>query len=389
MNMPIGLGSAYDHRALRLHLAAGSLATPRNETLAVLVVDDEEEVLEELTATLRRRGLHALSASSAETALAVLCSRPDIGALVSDIRMPGMDGIALAERALCGRPEADALEVVLVTGYATASQGMAASRLGAFGVLQKPMRGADFGRMVEDALARAAARRRADAPALPHFAAWQPATPAVDELPYAPPSPARAAEALLLSLAQRLDGLEQGFSPTLRDMRTPLAALLGSATDPATRRLIALMDDLADVEALEEGTATMERMPVSAHALMGAVAGRLASLGARCARRIILQPDADPAFDFDTARLVRAVGLLAGAALDGTPGLAELSLDAGAGQARLDLVIRPDRPVATAVPERRLPIAVARRLVGLLGGRLDAWTLPDGGLRARLLIRGA
>ena len=238
MNMPIGLGSAYhlrahDDRALRLHLAAGSLATPRNETLAVLVVDDEEEVLEELAATLRRRGLHALSASSAETALAVLCSRPDIGALVSDIRMPGMDGIALAERALCGRPEADALEVVLVTGYASASQGMAATRLGAFGVLQKPMRGADLGRMVEDALARAASRRRADAPAPPHFAAWQPATPVVDELPYAPPSPARAAEALMLSLAQRLDGLEQGFSPTLRDMRPPLAALIGSATDPA------------------------------------------------------------------------------------------------------------------------------------------------------------
>jgi hypothetical protein len=34
-----------------------------------------------------------------------------------------------------------------------------------------------------------------------------------------------------------------------------------------------------------------------------------------------------------------------------------------------------------------MPLALARRLVGLLGGRLDAWSLPEGGLRARLLIR--
>jgi hypothetical protein len=76
-----------------------------------------------------------------------------------------------------------------------------------------------------------------------------------------------------------------------------------------------------------------------------------------------------------------------GSALDGAPGLAELSLDAGHGQARLDLVIRPDAPMGEQAPERRMPLALARRLVGLLGGRLDAWSLPEGGLRARLLIR--
>jgi CheY-like chemotaxis protein len=386
MNMPIGLASAYDNSALRLHLAGGALATPRNETLAVLVVDDEAEVLEELTATLRRRGLHALSASSAETALAVLCSRPDIGALVSDIRMPGMDGIALAERALCGRQEADALEVVLVTGYASASQGMAASRLGAFGVLQKPMRGADLGRMVGDALARAALRRRADAPFPPCFGTWQPGPAVVDELPYAPKSPTLAAEALLLTLAQRMDQ-DGALSPALREVGGSLHALFGDATDPAGRGLAALIDDLTDVAALEDGSAAIDAGPVSAHALAGAVAGQLAALGARCARRITLQPDADPAFEIDTPRLLRAIALLGSTALDGAPGLAELSLDAGHGQARLDLVIRPDAPIGEQAPERRMPLALARRLVGLLGGRLDAWSLPEGGLRARLLIR--
>jgi CheY-like chemotaxis protein len=388
MNMPIGLGSAYDLDALRCHFGGTSMATPRNETLAILVVDDEPAVLDELTTTLGRRGLPVLSAHSPEAALAILASRPDIGALVTDIRMPAMDGIAMAERALAGRAEADALEVLLVTGYASPAQAMAAGRIGAFGLLQKPMRGADLGRLAVEALARAASRRRADAPCPP---------PLPDRRPMqaARQSPTEAAAALLHSIVHRRDGQAEA---AVRQMRAPLDALLADteaavAADAPPRRVISLLDDLADAEALEHGTAAPDRAPISAHALVGAVAGRLAALGARCARRIILQPDADPAFELDTARLVRAVALLGHRALEGRPGLAELSLDAGAGQARLDLVIRPDARVAPARgeprPEQALPIAVARRLVAMLGGRLDAWTLPEGGLRARLLIRGA
>ncbi|MBU8545890.1 MULTISPECIES: response regulator [Roseomonadaceae] len=430
MNMPISLGSAHSPAMLRLQ----SLAR-----LSVLLVDDEVEVLEELAGALGRRGLDVLSAGSAEAALAVLRGRPDVATLVSDIRMPGMDGLALAEAALRGRAEAEALEVVLVTGYASSAHGMAAARLGAFGVIQKPMRGADLARMVQEALARAGQRRGAvaqpgrprrrasgEAPPSPGWTApgWtaRAAGPPLPQRPTAaaglPPiaarvdapiparpataprlDPSQDAEALLHRLARHLDAAGNGIEAIARDLRGPLGDLLRDAPRAkeaagAPRGLLALLDDLMDIAALEAGSRRQHPAPISAHGLLDAVALRLSAMGLRCGRRIILQPDADPAFLLDSPRLVRAMALLAGLAIGpkSTMAMADLSIDAGAGQARLDLLIRPaetDLPAWPKTPaESRLPIAIARHLVTLQGGRLDAWPLPEGGLRARMLIRG-
>ncbi|MGK7868222.1 response regulator [Falsiroseomonas sp. E2-1-a20] len=406
--------------------------------LSVLLVDDEGEVLAELVANLSRRGLNVLPSESAEAALAVLRRRPEIATLVSDIRMPGMDGLALAEAALRGRAEAQALEVVLITGYASAAQGMAAARIGAFGMLHKPMRGAELARMVQDALARAALRRGILGNAIP--AAWTrrpTSAAALAPIPAPPPrfarapsrragpapaapaaatsaDPASAAEALLHALAQRVDAAGNGVEAVAQDLRGPLGDLLraiprtnGGGVPTQAAGLLALLDELMDLAELEDGTAQPQRTPISAHGLLGLVSSGLGGLGLRCGRRLILQPDADPAFNLDGPRLVRAMALLAALTLGQQPvpakasgsqpalpaGAAELSVDAGAGQARLDLVIRPSaqtlRRPEVAETEQRLRIAIARRLVALQGGRLDVWTLPDRGLRARLLLRSA
>ncbi|MGG5885740.1 response regulator [Falsiroseomonas sp. HC035] len=407
--------------------------------LSVLLVDDEGEVLAELVANLSRRGLNVLPSESAEAALAVLRRRPDIATLVSDIRMPGMDGLALAEAALRGRAEAQALEVVLITGYASAAQGMAAARIGAFGMLHKPMRGAELARMVQDALARAALRRGILGNAIP--AAWTrrpTAAAALAPIPTPPPrfarapsrraergpaaapdtvtpaDPAGAAEALLHALAQRVDAEGNGVEAVAQDLRGPLGDLMRAVPRkdacgvpaPAVG-LLALLDELMDLAELEDGLAQPQHTPISAHGLLGLVSSGLGGLGLRCGRRLILQPDADPAFNLDGPRLVRAMVLLAALTLGQQPvpaqasgaqpalpaGAAELSVDAGVGQARLDLVIRPSAPTLrrpeVAETEQRLRIAIARRLVALQGGRMDVWTLPDRGLRARLLLRSA
>jgi CheY-like chemotaxis protein len=438
-----------DHAAARRF---PSLASPANPILhatvtdlAVLLVDDEVEVLEELMGNLSRRGLNILPSNSAAAALAVLGARPDIATLVSDIRMPGTDGLALAEAALRGRTEAQALEVVLITGYATAAHGMAAAKLGAFGMLQKPMRGAELAQMVQDALLRAARRRGivgAESPAawtrrptasgimapiptpLPRFArapsrkpvaapyADPPAPHPEAAPPAAGPDPAGTAEALLHLLAQRVDAGGNGVSAMAQDLRGPLGDLLlavphGECDTTQPSGLLDLLDELMDVADLEDGTARPQCLPISAHGLLGLVAEGLVGLGLRCGRRLILQPDADPAFSLDAPRLVRAMALLAGLALGPRPpqarvagrpvppatGLAELSVDAGAGQARLDLVIRPAAPALRQKEldetAQRLRIALARRLIAVQGGLLDVWTLPDRGLRARLLLRSA
>ncbi len=369
MTLPIGNGIARDHRGVAAGLPF-PFTTAMPDSLSILVVDDEAEVLEELTLALGRRGLSVLSAGSARMALALLASRPDVGALITDIRMPGMDGIALAEAALAGRREADALEVLLVTGYASVGQGLAASRVGAFGVLHKPMRGADLARMAAEALASAAARR----------AAWQ---------PVAPPHHMASAEPMglpLISLAAREASWTHADVASRPFERRAVPRL---ADEGREQECLAegLADELADARALEDGLALTQSAPVSAHALMGQVAARLRALGARCSRRITLQPDADPAFEIDNARLLRAIDLLGRRAFGGHPGGAELSLDAGAGQARLDLLLRPEGAVeAEPRPERDLTLTVARRLVAALGGRLDAWSMPTGGLRVRILL---
>jgi CheY-like chemotaxis protein len=395
MNMPFTLDVPRPHylrpvSAPLTHPLPATLPQPA-PALSVLVVDDEASCREELADALERRGLVVLTANSAAAALGVLRGRADIGAMVTDVRMPGTDGLALAERALAGRPGAAALEVVLVSGYVAPGQSLAATRIGACSLVPKPVRGAEFGRLVEDALARAAARRAA-------------ARAGLEEAPPAARTPAQAAEALLGTLAERLDGGTQAVARMARDLRAPLAALLGGRRGeiaPAgaapdgrdeVRRLLRLVDELLEAAALEDGTLPAQAMPVSAHALAGAVAGRLSALGIACGRRIMLQPDADPAFRVDLTRLGRAVGLLGGAALRaaaGGPAVAELSLDAGAGEARIELSIRPVTPGPQddeARPERALPVAIARRLMAADGARLEAWLLPHGALRARILL---
>ncbi|WP_439597831.1 response regulator [Falsiroseomonas sp.] len=460
MNLPIGLGGP--HPAPRPRLPAGDLApdlSPDPDPGAVLLVDDEGEVLEELAGALGRRGLTVLSATTAEAALAVLRCRPDVAALVTDIRMPGTDGLALAEAALRGRSQAQALEVVLVTGYASATHGMAAARLGAFGTLQKPMRGAELARMVREALERAALRRAAvahadwDAPcaatavdAAPGWplplrlagtpeAGWPPRrasgtihapiawtrrptaaerlTPIPEPQPrHLPPgtpraepagwpqevplSPCRAAEALLRTLAQRLDAEGHGIEGIARDLRGPLGDLLRAAPrqPPAPReprRLLHLLDELMDIAALEEGAAQPRRAPVSAQALLERAARELEALGLDCDRGPVPPGQAARAFLLDDARLARAMALLGGTTLGGPAGgRAGLAVEAAGGQVQLHLLIQqgaPPQPEAEA--GRRMAIAIARRLVTLQGGRLDAWGLPQGGLRARMLVRAS
>jgi two-component system cell cycle sensor histidine kinase/response regulator CckA len=85
----------------------------------VLLVEDEEPVLRLAERALLRQGWQVLAADSGEAALAVLDGgeRDAITAIVTDMVMPGMDGIALvrAVRERLGNP---GLPAILVSGYA-------------------------------------------------------------------------------------------------------------------------------------------------------------------------------------------------------------------------------------------------------------------------------
>ena len=91
----------------------------RSERKTVLIVDDEVLVRMVGADMMTDLGFEVLEADSGEAALRIIENRPDIDLLLTDIRMPGMDGVELVDRALVLRPD---LKVIYVSGY-TAPHG--------------------------------------------------------------------------------------------------------------------------------------------------------------------------------------------------------------------------------------------------------------------------
>jgi CheY-like chemotaxis protein len=85
-----------------------------SSTRTILVVDDEPFVRMVGAEMMANLGFEVLEAGGGEEALAVIASRPDIDLLLTDVRMPGMDGVELAKRAQALRPD---LKVIFISGY--------------------------------------------------------------------------------------------------------------------------------------------------------------------------------------------------------------------------------------------------------------------------------
>lgn len=126
----------------------------------VLVVDDEADVAEEVAAGLRSLGFAARFDTSPQQTLATLRADAGITVLVSDIRMPGCSGLELAQAALSGRTDADALSVVLITANANISDALQALRQGVADFVRKPFRRDEIGKAVLRAHEQATVRRR-------------------------------------------------------------------------------------------------------------------------------------------------------------------------------------------------------------------------------------
>lgn len=118
----------------------------------VLFVDDEEHLRIAAEQTLDLADLAVSSYADGEAALAQI-SRNFPGVLVTDIRMPGIDGLALMRRALEIDPE---FPVILVTGHGDIELAVQTMRDGAYDFLEKPY---DPARMVET-VRRALDKRR-------------------------------------------------------------------------------------------------------------------------------------------------------------------------------------------------------------------------------------
>lgn len=101
----------------------------------ILVVDDEAVIRELVAARLGRLGYAVVTAVSGEAALATLAiRRTDI--LITDLMMPGMGGFGLLKRV---RVESPLTRSIVLTGYVTLDNVLAALKEGAFSVVAKPI----------------------------------------------------------------------------------------------------------------------------------------------------------------------------------------------------------------------------------------------------------
>lgn len=113
---------------------------------SILIVDDEPDVADLFRQRFRRevrRGRYVLHfAASGEEGLRRLAEfGPELIVILSDINMPGMDGLALLREIKQRRPE---LPVLMVTAYGDDERMRTAEQLGAAAFLAKPV---DFERL--------------------------------------------------------------------------------------------------------------------------------------------------------------------------------------------------------------------------------------------------
>jgi CheY-like chemotaxis protein len=119
----------------------------------ILIVDDEQPLREFYTETLTREGAQVVARQEASAALEALFAAPrSFDLILSDLGMPGMDGLALAESIRAANLD---LPVLICSGSDESITPEALARLDIAGVLIKPVNSGPLLRAIDEALGKA------------------------------------------------------------------------------------------------------------------------------------------------------------------------------------------------------------------------------------------
>ena len=120
------------------------------ERETILIVDDEVDLRNAIVAYLTQEGYEVQAASNGEEALERVKSVPfDI--LVTDMKLPGIDGTTVLQEALALYPE---LIGIIITGYGTVESAVQAMKKGAYDYIAKPFQLVEISLVIKQALER-------------------------------------------------------------------------------------------------------------------------------------------------------------------------------------------------------------------------------------------
>lgn len=207
------------------------------KTAPLMLVDDDPDLLRLLTLRLNASGYRIQAVESAEAALAQLAiALPAL--VITDVRLPGMDGLALFAEIRSRYP---ALPVILLTAHGTIPDAVEATTQGAFAYLTKPFDGHVLLDKVAQALSPPPPRRPRTKPGAPTSSAaasasmncwprrgwWRPPTPASS-------SGATAAPARNCWPAPSIAPVPEPTSPSLPSIAVPSRSSCWSPNCSAT-----------------------------------------------------------------------------------------------------------------------------------------------------------
>ncbi len=390
-----------------------------SDQIPLLLVDDETALLEELCDFLSWNGVRVTTAGDGQEALTKLAADQAITVVLTDIRMPLMTGLSLTSQIMQARTDADAVEVVLMTGHGNVDNAAQAVRAGAFDYLRKPMALAETLTVVRRAHAKAVGRRatqaareaelarlRADFAALQ--ARMSASGPQLDLSRESPPEVARILShelrTPLIPLMALPDLLGEGenlppglLNECLQDVQT------------AGKRLTEIADDL--IELLAAPPAPKTPMPaVAAQKVLENLLADFAPAFAHAGVKLTLGPVASGSVQTDLATLTRALGRLLGNALaacrakGGHVELAAVAQDGGGmaievrdsshgmNEAELTRAQLPFQQVDMSLTRSSgglgLGLPLASRAARRLGGKLVIQSIPGEGTVAGIVLPG-
>jgi DNA-binding NtrC family response regulator len=125
----------------------------------ILVCDDEQNLRRVLGAILRRDDYDVVEAADGQEALELLDS--SISCLITDLRMPRLDGMGLLRRAVATHPD---VPVIMITAHGSVDSAVEAVKLGAFDYIEKPFEQTQIRQVVDKALRTHELDRRAPRP---------------------------------------------------------------------------------------------------------------------------------------------------------------------------------------------------------------------------------